>query len=93
MGSLHNAPESVMKPELQELVRHLKAGGRWLQLAYPVARWEREGSPPFDVWGQMTDGLGTPWCEPYDVPKLLNVRRRSSTWFCTTSFTSGLQLV
>jgi FkbM family methyltransferase len=73
MGSLHNAPIEVMKPEYRELVRHLKVGGRWLQLAYPKARWIREGSPPFDVWGPMTDGPGTPWEEWYDLPKLLNI--------------------
>jgi 2-polyprenyl-3-methyl-5-hydroxy-6-metoxy-1,4-benzoquinol methylase len=72
MGSLHNAPVEVMKPEYRELVRHLKVGGRWLQLAYPKARWIREGSPPFDVWGGITDGPGTPWEEWYDLPKLLN---------------------
>ena len=73
MGSLHNAPMQVMKPEYQELVRHLKLGGRWLQLAYPEVRWVREGRLPFSEWGEITDGAGTPWCEPLDVPKLLNM--------------------
>jgi FkbM family methyltransferase len=73
MGSLHNAPQGVMKPEYQELLRHLKIGGRWLQLAYPFSRWIRDGRPPFHKWGEMTDGLGTPWCEPYDLPKLLGM--------------------
>jgi 2-polyprenyl-3-methyl-5-hydroxy-6-metoxy-1,4-benzoquinol methylase len=73
MGSLHNAPAELMKAEYQELIRHLKVGGRWLQLAYPVTRWVREGSLPFDKWGEMTDGKGTPWCEPYDVAKLLGM--------------------
>src|SRR5713226_6858404 len=32
MGSLHHAPVDVMKPEYQELLRHLSCwGGRWLQ--------------------------------------------------------------
>src|SRR5260370_25302135 len=39
MGSLHNAPAEVMKPEYQALLRHLRIGGRWLQLAYPTSRW------------------------------------------------------
>jgi len=73
MGSLHNAPEKVMKPEYQELLRHLKGGGRWLQLAYPRSRWIREGRSPFSKWGEMTDGAGTPWCEWYDLEKLLRM--------------------
>src|SRR6266478_2373007 len=73
MGSLHHAPARVMKPEYQELLRHLKVGGRWLQLAYPRSRWIREGRSPFSKWGEMTDGAGTPWCEWYDLPKLLSM--------------------
>jgi 2-polyprenyl-3-methyl-5-hydroxy-6-metoxy-1,4-benzoquinol methylase len=73
MGSLHNAPDHVMKPEYQELLRHLKIGGRWLQLAYPKSRWIRDRKPPFKVWGQYTDGPGTPWCEPYDLEKLMGM--------------------
>jgi 2-polyprenyl-3-methyl-5-hydroxy-6-metoxy-1,4-benzoquinol methylase len=73
MGSLHNAPDHVMKPEYQELVRHLKVGGRWLQLAYPRSRWIREGRPPFSKWGEITDFAGTPWCEPYELEKLLSM--------------------
>lgn len=73
MGSMHNAPVEVMKPEYQELIKHLKIGGRWLQLAYPKSRWLRDGSPSFDVWGPMIDGPGTPWEEWYDVPKLLSM--------------------
>ncbi|MBC8035608.1 MAG: class I SAM-dependent methyltransferase [Rhizobiales bacterium] len=73
MGSLHNAPIDVMRPEIQELYTHLKPGGRWLQLAYPRSRWEQEGAPPFSQWGVMTDGEGTPWAEWYDVDKLLSL--------------------
>jgi len=71
MGSLHNAPVEVMKPEYQELIRHLKVGGRWLQLAYPKSRWEEAGRPTFDKWGQMLER--SPWEEWYDVPKLLSM--------------------
>jgi len=73
MGSLHNAPSQVMRPEYHELARHLKVGGRWLQLAYPKTRWIRDGKPPFDKWGAWTDPPGAPWEEWYDVPKLLSI--------------------
>lgn len=73
VGSLHHAPASVIRPEVQELLRHLKAGGRWLQLAYPRSRWEAEGCLSFERWGEKTDGLGTPWAEWYDVPKLVEL--------------------
>ena len=73
MGSLHHAPSGVMKPEYQELLRHLKVGGRWLQLAYPRSRWVRDGRPRFKHWGLKTDGPGTPWAEPYDLEKLLSM--------------------
>jgi 2-polyprenyl-3-methyl-5-hydroxy-6-metoxy-1,4-benzoquinol methylase len=73
MGSLHNAPVHVMKPEYQELIRHLKIGGRWLQLAYPKTRWIRDGRPSFEEWGPMIDGPDTPWEEWYDLPKLLSM--------------------
>jgi 2-polyprenyl-3-methyl-5-hydroxy-6-metoxy-1,4-benzoquinol methylase len=73
MGSLHNAPVHIMKPEYEELIKHLKVGGRWLQLAYPKSRWIREGQLPFDQWAAIVDGPGTPWEEWYDVPKLLSM--------------------
>ena len=71
MGSLHHAPQSVIQPEVHELLKHLKIGGRWLQLAYPESRWVREGRPDFSEWGLITDGAGTPWAEWYDLDKLL----------------------
>jgi hypothetical protein len=71
IGSLHNAPMSVMRPEYLELAKRLKVGGRWWQLAYPRVRWEREGRLPFDEWAPRVDGPGTPWEEWLDVPKLV----------------------
>ena len=68
-GSLINAPFEVIRAEVQELLRHLKIGGRWIELAYPEVRWEREGRMPFEEWGARTDG-GAPWIEWYDLPKL-----------------------
>jgi 2-polyprenyl-3-methyl-5-hydroxy-6-metoxy-1,4-benzoquinol methylase len=73
MGSLHHAPESVLKPEYKALLQHLKIGGRWLQLAYPKTRWIRDGRPRFSYWGEVTDGPGTPWAEWFDLPKLLSM--------------------
>jgi 2-polyprenyl-3-methyl-5-hydroxy-6-metoxy-1,4-benzoquinol methylase len=73
MGSLHHAPQDVIKPECKALLQHLKVGGRWLQLAYPKTRWIREGSQNFSSWGEQTDGPGTPWAEWLDLPKLLSM--------------------
>lgn len=70
-GSLHHAPAEVIKSEFTALASRLKVGGRFIMLAYPKSRWEREGSPAFSEWGKMTDGKATPWAEWYDVPKLL----------------------
>jgi 2-polyprenyl-3-methyl-5-hydroxy-6-metoxy-1,4-benzoquinol methylase len=73
MGSMHHAPMDILKPEYQELLQHLKVGGRWLQLAYPKSRWVRDGRPRFAHWGMVTDGAGTPWAEWLDVEKLLGM--------------------
>lgn len=69
-GSLINAPFDVIREEVQELLKRLPVGGRWIELAYPKRRWEREGRLPFHRWGERTDGPGTPWVEWYDLPKL-----------------------
>ena len=50
---------------------HQKVSNR--NLAYPKARWVREGSPPFHARGEMTDGPGTLWMEFYDVDKMLRL--------------------
>lgn len=72
-GSMLHAPFEVVREEAQELLRHLRVGGRWIELAYPRERWEREGRKPFNQWGVNTDGENTPWAEWYDIEK---VRRR-----------------
>jgi SAM-dependent methyltransferase len=69
-GSLINAPFEITRIEVQELLKHLPIGGRWIELAYPRVRWEREGKLPFEKWGERTDGKGTPWVEWYDLHKL-----------------------
>lgn len=72
-GSLMHAPLDVMKPEFDALAACLKPeGGRFIMHSYPKARWEREGSLPFDQWGAKTDGEGTPWAEWYDADKLID---------------------
>jgi SAM-dependent methyltransferase len=68
-GSMINAPLEVVRLEAQELLKHLKVGGRWIELAYPKSRWEQEGRMPFDRWGERTDG-GAPWMEWHDLQKL-----------------------
>jgi len=70
-GSLHHAPAEITKPEFQALASRLKPGGRFIFASYPKSRWESDGCPPFDQWGKMTDGEGTPWAEWYDTNKLL----------------------
>ena len=70
LGSLHHAPLSVVKQEVDVLLPHLRDGGRWLHLTYPRARWFREGSLPFSQWGKKTDGERTPWAEYHDLDKM-----------------------
>jgi len=69
-GSLINAPYEIVRGEIQELVKHLTIGGRWIELAYPKERWQRDGSPPLEQWGRVTDGPGTPYMDWYDLDKL-----------------------
>jgi SAM-dependent methyltransferase len=68
-GSLLTAPFEVTRNEVQALLQHLPIGGRWIELAYPQKRWEREGRLPFNEWGAKTDG-GAPWIEWKDVAKV-----------------------
>jgi SAM-dependent methyltransferase len=68
-GSFINAPLELARMEAQALLEHLPIGGRWIELAYPRSRWEREGQLPYDRWGEKTDG-GAPWIEWHDLKKL-----------------------
>jgi len=70
-GSMICAPYEVAQPESDLLLKHLRIGGRWIELGYPKTRWEREGSLPFNEWGSHTDGEGTPWMEWYDLRRLI----------------------
>jgi SAM-dependent methyltransferase len=71
-GSLINSPFAFTRAECQALLQHLKPAGRWIELAYPRVRWEREGRMPFERWGEKTDG-GAPWMEWKDLDKLLRL--------------------
>jgi 2-polyprenyl-3-methyl-5-hydroxy-6-metoxy-1,4-benzoquinol methylase len=68
-GSLIHAPFKVIRTETHELVKHLKPGGRWVELCYPKERWKKEGKMAFKKWGEKTDG-GAPWVEWYDLEKM-----------------------
>ncbi|MBN1397651.1 MAG: class I SAM-dependent methyltransferase [Bacteroidetes bacterium] len=70
-GSMINASFELMREESKILLEHLPTGGRWIELAYPKERWEREGNLPFSEWGKKTDGELTPWVEWYNLDKLL----------------------
>jgi cyclopropane fatty-acyl-phospholipid synthase-like methyltransferase len=70
LGSLINAPAAVIKAEITLIKQHLRVGGRWLHFAYPKSRWQREGATAFSHWGELTDGLGTPWMEFHDRAKI-----------------------
>jgi SAM-dependent methyltransferase len=68
-GSFINMPVEVARLEAQAILQHLPIGGRWVELGYPRARWEREGRLPETEWGSRTDG-GAPWIEWHDLQKL-----------------------
>jgi hypothetical protein len=74
-GSLHHVPFEIARREAHHVLGHLKPGGRWMELVYPRQRWLREGAPPFEHWGKITDGERTPWAEWHDLEK---VKRRLS---------------
>ncbi|MBG0777410.1 MAG: methyltransferase domain-containing protein [Desulfovibrionaceae bacterium] len=69
-GSMINAPLPVARFEAARILPLLAEGARWIELAYPRARWEAAGRPPAETWGESTDGPGTPWVEWYDLDKM-----------------------
>jgi len=84
-GSMLHVPFEFSRREAQRFLRHLRIGGRWIELTYPRERWEREGSLPFDQWGKQTDGAATPWAQWYDLPRILE-RLRPAEFDAVLSF-------
>ena len=54
-GSHIRLPFEFAKRECAAILRHLKQGGRWIELAYSRQRWVRDG-PCLKIWGNTTDG-------------------------------------
>jgi hypothetical protein len=69
MEDLGSLKQLATRLEAQEPVKHLKVGGRRIELAYPRSRSEREGCMPFDLSGEKTDG-SAPWMEWHDLNKM-----------------------
>merc|ERR1711966_57709 len=78
---MHHAPRELNQREYHILAKHLRIGGSWLQLAYPLGRWQAtqvdEFCPKKDKtigtsfddgwWGG--DGCRTPYAEWYEPGK------------------------
>jgi SAM-dependent methyltransferase len=69
-GVLHHVPFEVAQKEVANIDRFLKSGAKVIILMYPYERWLMCGKPPYDEFGCMTDGEGTPWAEYYDDLKI-----------------------
>lgn len=63
----------VGRHRYKTLRSHLRVGGTWLQLAYPINRMGPEMD--FHHFGQMTDGERTPWAEWMDSGKILKMHK------------------
>lgn len=77
-GSMHHVPSEFIHKEVNILLEHLRIGGTWLQLAYPIHRWTQDGGPPFSEGGWGGDDNGktkTPWAEWYEPGKLMKILR------------------
>jgi len=92
MGSLHHAPARVIKPEIQELVRHLECGGgdgcSWrIQGADGYARGARPSASGVRTrTGRERRGpSGTTWRSCCGCSSRLSLR-----WCCTRNFTMGI---
>ena len=69
-GSLHHNPKHMTKHIIKKLSANFINNQRFLLLAYPKERWVNDGYPLYRKWGQMTDGTGTPWAEPFEEKEI-----------------------
>ena len=69
-GSLLTVPFELAKAEFMNLNKYLSKNAFVTFLMYPKERWINEGSLPFELWGNFTDGENTPWMEWYDDDKI-----------------------
>lgn len=78
-GSMHHAPREKIVTEANVLLKHLKPGGTWLQLAYPITRWlggGRKHTPTFTYgWGGDNGKKLAPWTEWYSPGKFMSTHR------------------
>lgn len=71
-GVLHHIPFEDAKKEFENIDKYLEVNSIVVLLMYPKARWIDAGSPPFESFGNSTDG-GCPWAEYYDEDKILKL--------------------
>jgi len=70
MGSLHHMPMKITKKIIEKMSKNFeKNKTKFLMLAYPFSRWNKDGCLPFRFWGLKTDGWA-PWTEYYDRKKV-----------------------
>lgn len=69
-GVLHHVPFELAQQEVKNIDRFLRSGSKLVLLMYPYERWKICGKPPFEEFGCITDGEGTPWAEYYDETKI-----------------------
>jgi len=69
-GTQHHMPHEYIEKQWKVMLPHLKVGGLWYQLAYPIQSWNWATKTDFHNYGQRTDGEATPWAEWYEPGKL-----------------------
>jgi len=69
-GSLHHNPIHLSKIIIKELSTNFVKDQRFLLLSYPKERWIHDGYPLYRNWGNMTDGAGTPWAQPFEKDEI-----------------------
>jgi hypothetical protein len=89
IGSLHNAPAEVMRPEYQILADRLRVGGPWWQLAYPFSRSQKARCRSTNG-GRRSSGRGLPGRNGWTRTACLicSNRRGSSRCFTASGMTT-----